>query len=333
MSIDATPANARPSLHTRSANAAKRKRKDRMMTGLLIFCVTLVLIPIALILYQVVQRGIGAMSWEFLSKVQPFVQRREGGGYLNGLFGTLYLLVIAVTVAVPLGIATATFIVEYKDSKLSPVIRFFTDVMSGVPSIFIGLYIYALLVQGRIGFSIGFSTLAGGLALSLLMLPIVARGFRGGAASGPGRSPQRRVRFGGTTMASGHQDGATGRVERSHHGIDAGRGSSRRRDRTAPSHRIGGICRNTGAGERPPVGVAPPHIQRSTRAIRRGARQSLGGGTRAHAAGPHPHHRRSSGEPEPRHGAVAMSTADWKRAHARRTEHYEGYGAGRDDDR
>jgi phosphate transport system permease protein len=175
MSIDATPANAHPSLHTRSANAAKRKRKDRMMTGLLIFCVTLVLIPIALILYQVVQRGIGAMSWEFLSKVQPFAQRREGGGYLNGLFGTLYLLVIAVTVAVPLGIATATFIVEYKDSKLSPVIRFFTDVMSGVPSIFIGLYIYALLVQGRIGFSIGFSTLAGGLALSLLMLPIVAR--------------------------------------------------------------------------------------------------------------------------------------------------------------
>ncbi|MGA9596673.1 MAG: phosphate ABC transporter permease PstA [Acidimicrobiia bacterium] len=175
MSIDSAPTNARPSLHTRSANAAKRKRKDRMMTGLLIFCVTLVLIPIALILYQVVQRGIGAMSWEFLSKVQPFAQRREGGGYLNGLFGTLYLLVIAVTVAVPLGIATATFIVEYKDSKLSPVIRFFTDVMSGVPSIFIGLYIYALLVQGRIGFSIGFSTLAGGLALSLLMLPIVAR--------------------------------------------------------------------------------------------------------------------------------------------------------------
>lgn len=145
------------------------------MTVLLILCLALALIPIVLILYQVILRGIGAMSWEFLSSVQPFSQRREGGGYLNGLFGTLYLLVIAIVVAVPLGIATATFVVEYKDSKLSPVIRFFTDVMSGVPSIFIGLYIYALFVQGRIGFSIGFSTLAGGLALSLLMLPIVAR--------------------------------------------------------------------------------------------------------------------------------------------------------------
>jgi phosphate transport system permease protein len=145
------------------------------MTGVLVMSLVLSLIPIVLIVYQVVVRGIGAMSWEFLSSVQPFSQRKVGGGYLNGLFGTLYLLLIAVIVAVPLGIATATFVVEYKDRKLSPVIRFFTDVMSGVPSIFIGLYIYALLVQGRIGFSIGFSTLAGGLALSMLMLPIVAR--------------------------------------------------------------------------------------------------------------------------------------------------------------
>lgn len=175
MTSDSTPSTSRPNLRTRTAVSAKRKRRDQLMTGLLILSLVLVLIPIVLILYQVIARGIGAMSWEFLSTVQPFSQRREGGGYLNGLFGTLYLLVIAVVVAVPLGIATATFVVEYKDNKLSPVIRFFTDVMSGVPSIFIGLYIYALLVQGRIGFSIGFSTLAGGLALSLLMLPIVAR--------------------------------------------------------------------------------------------------------------------------------------------------------------
>jgi len=175
MTTATAPATDPLSLRTRGPVAAKRKRKDRIMTGLLMFCLLLVLIPIVLILYQVIKRGIGAMSWEFLSTVQPFSQRKEGGGYLNGLFGTLYLLLIAVVVAVPLGIATATFVVEYKDSKLSPVIRFFTDVMSGVPSIFIGLYIYALFVQGRIGFSIGFSTLAGGLALSLLMLPIVAR--------------------------------------------------------------------------------------------------------------------------------------------------------------
>jgi len=76
-----------------------------------------------------------------------------------------------VVIAVPLGIATATFVVEYSDSRLVPFIKFFTDVMTGVPSIFVGLFVYTVLVQG----GIGFSTLAGGVALSLLMIPIVAR--------------------------------------------------------------------------------------------------------------------------------------------------------------
>jgi phosphate transport system permease protein len=72
---------------------------------------------------------------------------------------------------VPLGIASATYVVEYSSSKLVPFIQFFTDVMTGVPSIFVGLFIYTILVQN----GGGFSTLAGGLALSLLMIPIVSR--------------------------------------------------------------------------------------------------------------------------------------------------------------
>ncbi|HZD22537.1 MAG TPA: phosphate ABC transporter permease PstA [Acidimicrobiia bacterium] len=145
------------------------------MTAILSLCVLLAVFPVALIFFQVIRIGISAMNWEFLTSVQPFSLREPGGGYLNGLFGTMYMLMIAVLVAVPLGIGSATFVVEYKDSKMAPFIQFFTDVMTGVPSIFVGLYIFALLVQGDIGFSIGFSTLAGGLALSLLMLPIVAR--------------------------------------------------------------------------------------------------------------------------------------------------------------
>jgi phosphate transport system permease protein len=145
------------------------------MTGVLLLAVLLALVPIILILFQVIRLGISAMNWEFLTSTQIFSQRREGGGYLNGLVGTLYMVTIAVLVAVPLGVGAATYVVEYKDSRLVPFIQFFTDVMTGVPSIFIGLYIYALLVQGSVGFSIGFSTLAGGLSLSLLMIPIVAR--------------------------------------------------------------------------------------------------------------------------------------------------------------
>ena len=133
--------------------------------------ILLALFPLVLILFEVIRRGAGAMNLEFLTSVQNISLIREGGGYLNGLFGTLYMLLIASIIAIPLGIATATYVVEYSDSKLVPFIQFFTDVMTGVPSIFVGLFIYTILVQrGN-----GFSTLAGGLALSLLMIPIIAR--------------------------------------------------------------------------------------------------------------------------------------------------------------
>jgi phosphate transport system permease protein len=157
-----------------SGNYAARKRRNRIMEGVLFIAILLALIPLGLILFEVIRRGAGAMNIEFLTSVQNISLIREGGGYLNGLFGTLYMVLIASIVAVPLGIATATYVVEYSDSKLVPIIQFFTDVMTGVPSIFVGLFIYTILVtsEGKLG---GFSTLAGGLSLSLLMIPIIAR--------------------------------------------------------------------------------------------------------------------------------------------------------------
>ena len=154
----------------RRVNGTRRRRTDRIMSGVLFGAVLLALIPLAMILFEVIRRGGSAMNWEFLTSVQTISLVREGGGYLNGLFGTLYMVLIAVIIAVPLGIATATYVVEYSNSKLVPFIKFFTDVMTGVPSIFVGLFVYTILVQG----GIGFSTLAGGVALSLLM--ITARG-------------------------------------------------------------------------------------------------------------------------------------------------------------
>jgi phosphate transport system permease protein len=154
-----------------SRNYTARKRKNRIMEGVLFIAILLALIPLALILFEVIRRGASAMNIEFLTSVQSISLIREGGGYLNGLVGTLYMVAIASIIAVPLGVATATYVVEYSDSKLVPFIQFFTDVMTGVPSIFVGLFIYTILVQG----GGGFSTLAGGLALSLLMIPIIAR--------------------------------------------------------------------------------------------------------------------------------------------------------------
>jgi phosphate transport system permease protein len=155
----------------RTNNAAARRLKNQIMHGVLIGALVLALVPLILILFEVIRRGASAMTWEFLTSVQTISLVREGGGYLNGLVGTLYMVSIAVIIAVPLGIAAATYVVEYSDSKLVPFIQFFTDVMTGVPSIFVGLFVYTILVQN----GGGFSTLAGGLALSLLMIPIVSR--------------------------------------------------------------------------------------------------------------------------------------------------------------
>ncbi|MEJ2758341.1 MAG: phosphate ABC transporter permease PstA [Anaerolineales bacterium] len=154
-----------------SENLTARKRKNRIMEGIMLVAVMLALIPLVMILFEVFRRGASAMNFEFLTSVQNISLIREGGGYLNGLFGTVYMLLIASVIAIPLGIATATFVVEYSDSKLVPFIQFFTDVMTGVPSIFVGLFIYTILIQG----GGGFSTLAGALALSLVMIPIIAR--------------------------------------------------------------------------------------------------------------------------------------------------------------
>ena len=159
------------SRNERADNAVSRRRKNKIMLGALFGALLLALFPLALILFEVIRQGAGAMSWKFLTSVQLISMTKEGGGYLNGLVGTLYMVAIAVVIAVPLGVAAATFVVEYSDSKLVPFIQFFTDVMTGVPSIFVGLFIYAILVQN----GGGFSTLAGGLAISLLMIPIVAR--------------------------------------------------------------------------------------------------------------------------------------------------------------
>lgn len=154
-----------------TGNLAARKRRNKVMEGVLFIAILLALVPLALILFEVIRRGAGAMNVEFLTSVQTISLVREGGGYLNGLFGTLYMISIASIIAIPLGIATATYVVEFSGSKLVPLIQFFTDVMTGVPSIFVGLFIYTILVQG----GGGFSTLAGGLALSLLMIPIISR--------------------------------------------------------------------------------------------------------------------------------------------------------------
>ncbi len=153
-------------------NAAGRRRKDRVVRVALFLAVLLAVVPLALIFTVTIAKGIGALSIDFLTTTQPLSFRAEGGGFLHGLVGTAMMVGIAVLISVPLGIATAVFVTEYPDSRLARPVRFFTDVMTGVPSIFVGLFVYAALVR-EVG--MGFGTLPGAVAIAILMLPIIVR--------------------------------------------------------------------------------------------------------------------------------------------------------------
>jgi phosphate transport system permease protein len=166
----ATTAGA-PNL-TRSALSMRRQLTNRLATSAIWLAVLLAVIPLGLVTYTVIVKGGGVMGWEFLTERIPNSYRREGGGMGPAIIGTLIITGAASLMAIPLGIFGAIYLNEYgKQKPLARTIRIMADVMTGVPSIVMGLFIYigwVLLVGEQSGF-------AGALALACLMLPVVIR--------------------------------------------------------------------------------------------------------------------------------------------------------------
>jgi len=157
---------------TRSALPLRRRLTDRVASGLIVGAVLLALLPLALVTYQVVKAGASALSWDFLTDDIPNSFRRRGGGMAPAIVGTLVITGAAALMAIPLGVLGAIYLNEYGKTKpLARFIRTMADVMTGVPSIVMGLFIYVVWVltfEERSGF-------AGALALACLMLPVVIR--------------------------------------------------------------------------------------------------------------------------------------------------------------
>jgi phosphate transport system permease protein len=142
------------------------------MTGLSAFCMFITLIPLALVLTFVLIRGLGRINVNIFTELPP-PPGLEGGGIANAIVGTIIVVGIASLFAVPFGVMAAVYLSEFsEDSQLARWVRFFTNVLSGVPSIISGVFVYALLV--RTGFT-GYSAIAGGVALAVLMLPTIIR--------------------------------------------------------------------------------------------------------------------------------------------------------------
>jgi phosphate transport system permease protein len=144
------------------------------MRGLLGLATLIALIPLVLILYFLVKRGVGQWSGKFFTTDPNGNFLGYPGGIRSALLGTLEIVGLATVIALPVGIGVALYLVEYgKSSRFAGLVRYFIDVMTGVPSIMFGLFIYIVLVLAHIGGT--FAAWKGAVAIALLMLPIVVR--------------------------------------------------------------------------------------------------------------------------------------------------------------
>jgi phosphate transport system permease protein len=160
----------RPSI-TRSSAGSWRSAKSAIASVLIVASLVIAMIPLVLIIGYVIVKGIDSISWAFLTDDIPILTRAEGPGMGPAVVGTLLITGAATVLAVPLGVLGGIYLNEYSaGTKLGRLVSFLAEVMTGVPSIVMGLFIYSIWVL-----RFGVSGFAGALALACLMLPVVIR--------------------------------------------------------------------------------------------------------------------------------------------------------------
>ena len=149
----------------------KRLLVDKLVTIFTIVCVIAAIVPLASILLEVIKNGISAISFEFLTQTQGSIGSGSGG-IAPAIQGTIIVVGLAAAIATPVGVLTGIYLSEFaKEGAFSNAVRFFNDVLTGLPSIVVGIVGYVVIVLA-IG---SFSVLAGALSLSIIMMPIVVR--------------------------------------------------------------------------------------------------------------------------------------------------------------
>ncbi|MEY2472912.1 MAG: phosphate transport system permease protein [Actinomycetota bacterium] len=167
MSTAAIPA---PSLQATDTSRS-RKLRNHLATGFIWATFLAAALPLAFIVFYVVRAGMRLFSYDFLVTNIPIISAQPGPGMAPAVVGTLLITGAATAIAVPLGVLGAVYLNEYgRRGALATFIRLMTDVMSGVPSVVMGLFIYTIWVLRY-----GLSGFAGALALACLMLPIIVR--------------------------------------------------------------------------------------------------------------------------------------------------------------
>ncbi len=171
-----SPQGASAERLARFALSPARRRKDRLARGGILAGTALALIPLVLIVYYLLSKGLGAWSTSFFTTDptgNTFFGGSSIGGIKSAILGTVEIVALASAISIPIGIGVAIWLVEYgKNSWFAHTVRFFVDVLTGVPSIVFGLFVYIVLIVGTGSTYAGYK---GSIALSLLMLPVVIR--------------------------------------------------------------------------------------------------------------------------------------------------------------
>jgi phosphate transport system permease protein len=154
----------------RTHNHTMRKMKSALAVGIAFTSAILVIAPLGLVFFYLLINGAGSVNWDFFTKL-PAPVGALGGGMVNAIVGSLELLAIAGVIGIPIGVLGGVYLAEYGSVKINSVLRFLADVLNGVPSITWGVVVYGLVV---LRFK-GFSAYAGGLALALIMIPLILR--------------------------------------------------------------------------------------------------------------------------------------------------------------
>jgi phosphate transport system permease protein len=154
----------------RSDNHGWRKFKSALASVVAFVSAVLVITPLGLVFFHLVVNGASSLNWDFFTKL-PVPVGAVGGGMVNAIVGSLELLALAGAIGIPIGVLGGVYLAEYGWARINSVLRFLADVLNGVPSITWGVVVYGLVV---LRFK-GFSTYAGGLALGLIMIPLILR--------------------------------------------------------------------------------------------------------------------------------------------------------------
>jgi phosphate transport system permease protein len=147
-----------------------RKIKSALACIIAFVSGVLVISPLGLVFFYLLIHGAGSVNWDFFTKL-PAPVGAAGGGMANAIVGSLELLALAGVIGIPVGVLGGVYLAEYGSARINSVVRFMADILNGIPSITWGVVVYGLIV---LRFK-GFSAYAGGLALALIMIPLILR--------------------------------------------------------------------------------------------------------------------------------------------------------------